>query len=83
MPNTTTYLQIFSDNEIPQPANDDIIVPFFSNVQQVQAGPNVVVETIPYYLPDMGHFDESDFGNLININEQEISDEFLNEHGFL
>ncbi|XP_040161069.1 forkhead box C1-A [Anopheles arabiensis] len=75
--------EIFSDNEIPQPANDDIIVPFFSNVQQVQAGPNVVVETIPYYLPDMGHFDESDFGNLININEQEISDEFLNEHGFL
>uniref|UniRef100_A0A182N545 Fork-head domain-containing protein n=1 Tax=Anopheles dirus TaxID=7168 RepID=A0A182N545_9DIPT len=75
--------EIFSDNEIPQPANDDIIVPFFSNVQQVQAGPNVVVETIPYYLPDMGTFDESDFGNLININEQEISDEFLNEHGFL
>ncbi|XP_049284022.1 forkhead box protein J1-A [Anopheles funestus] len=75
--------EIFSDNEIPQPANDDIIVPFFSNVQQVQAGPNVVVETIPYYLPDMGNFDESDFGNLININEQEISDEFLNEHGFL
>ncbi|XP_058118288.1 forkhead box protein C2-B [Anopheles ziemanni] len=75
--------EIFSDNEIPQPANDDIIVPFFSNVQQVQTGPNVVVETIPYYLPDMGNFDESDFGNLININEQEISDEFLNEHGFL
>uniref|UniRef100_A0A182QLG9 Fork-head domain-containing protein n=1 Tax=Anopheles farauti TaxID=69004 RepID=A0A182QLG9_9DIPT len=75
--------EIFSDNEIPQPANDDIIVPFFSNVQQVQAGPNVVVETIPYYLPDMGNFDESDFGNLININEQEISDEFLTEHGFL
>ncbi|XP_053670562.1 uncharacterized protein LOC128720889 [Anopheles nili] len=75
--------EIFSDNEIPQPANDDIIVPFFSNVHQVQTGPNVVVETIPYYLPDMGNFDESDFGNLININEQEISDEFLNEHGFL
>uniref|UniRef100_A0AAG5CT43 Fork-head domain-containing protein n=1 Tax=Anopheles atroparvus TaxID=41427 RepID=A0AAG5CT43_ANOAO len=75
--------EIFSDNEIPQPANDDIIVPFFSNVQQVQTGPNVVVETIPYYLPDMGSFDENDFGNLININEQEISDEFLNEHGFL
>ncbi|XP_050083084.1 uncharacterized protein LOC126569786 [Anopheles aquasalis] len=75
--------EIFSDNEIPQPANDDIIVPFFSNVQQVHSGPNVVVETIPYYLPDMGNFDESDFGNLINLNEQEISDEFLNEHGFL
>ncbi|XP_052890304.1 forkhead box C1-A [Anopheles moucheti] len=81
--NTLNVDEIFSDNEIPQPANDDIIVPFFSNVQQVQAGPNVVVETIPYYLPDMGNFDESDFGNLININEQEISDEFLNEHGFL
>uniref|UniRef100_A0A182FSF7 Uncharacterized protein n=1 Tax=Anopheles albimanus TaxID=7167 RepID=A0A182FSF7_ANOAL len=75
--------EIFSDNEIPQPANDDIIVPFFTNVQQVHSGPNVVVETIPYYLPDMGNFDESDFGNLINLNEQEISDEFLNEHGFL
>ncbi|XP_035902363.1 forkhead box protein A2-B isoform X2 [Anopheles stephensi] len=74
---------IFNNLNVDEPANDDIIVPFFSNVQQVQAGPNVVVETIPYYLPDMGHFDESDFGNLININEQEISDEFLNEHGFL
>ncbi|EAT48973.1 AAEL000041-PA [Aedes aegypti] len=77
--------EIFSDNEIPQPANDDIVVPFFgTNGQQtVQTGPNVIVETIPYFLPDMGNFDEQDFGNLININEQEISDEFLNEHGFL
>ncbi|XP_052869321.1 fork head domain-containing protein FD4 [Anopheles cruzii] len=81
--NNLTVDEIFSDNEIPQPANDDIIVPFFTNVQQVQAGPNVVVETIPYYLPDMGNFDESDFSNLININDNEISDEFLNEHGFL
>ncbi|XP_001867244.2 forkhead box protein A1-B [Culex quinquefasciatus] len=77
--------EIFSDNEIPQPANDDIIVPFFgtSGQQSIQTGPNVIVETIPYFLPDMGTFDEQDFGNLININEQEISDEFLNEHGFL
>ncbi|XP_058823635.1 hepatocyte nuclear factor 3-beta [Topomyia yanbarensis] len=77
--------EIFSGNEIPQPANDDIIVPFFgTNGQQtIQTGPNVIVETIPYFLPDMGNFDEQDFGNLININEQEISDEFLNEHGFL
>ncbi|XP_053693675.1 forkhead box protein J3 [Sabethes cyaneus] len=77
--------EIFSGNEIPQPANDDIIVPFFgTNGQQAaQNGPNVIVETIPYFLPDMGNFDEQDFGNLININEQEISDEFLNEHGFL
>ncbi|XP_058060440.1 uncharacterized protein LOC131211104 [Anopheles bellator] len=81
--NNLSVDEIFSDNEIPQPANDDIIVPFFTNVQQVQAGPNVVVETIPYYLPDMGNFDESDFSNLININDNEISDEFLNEHGFL
>ncbi|XP_055638212.1 uncharacterized protein LOC129776533 [Toxorhynchites rutilus septentrionalis] len=77
--------EIFSDNEIPQPANDDIIVPFFSNNghQTIHTGPNVIVETIPYFLPDMVNFDEQDFGNLININEQEISDEFLNEHGFL
>ncbi|XP_055547827.1 forkhead box protein J3 [Wyeomyia smithii] len=77
--------EIFSGSEIPQPANDDIIVPFFgtSAQQAAQTGPNVIVETIPYFLPDMGNFDEQDFGNLININEQEISDEFLNEHGFL
>ncbi|XP_062564899.1 forkhead box protein J3 [Armigeres subalbatus] len=77
--------EIFSDNEIPQPANDDIVVPFFGTNGQpmVQTGPNVIVETIPYFLPDMGNFDEQDFGNLINMNEQEISDEFLNEHGFL
>ncbi|XP_058450304.1 forkhead box protein I1 [Malaya genurostris] len=77
--------EIFSGNEIPQPANDDIIVPFFGNngQQTIQTGPNVIVETIPYFLPDMVSFDDQDFGNLININEQEISDEFLNEHGFL
>ncbi|XP_055608600.1 forkhead box protein N2 [Uranotaenia lowii] len=80
-----TVDEIFSGNEIPQPANDDIVVPFFgtSGIQTVQTGPNVIVETIPYFLPEMENFDEQDFGNLININEQEISDEFLNEHGFL
>ena len=72
--------EIFTSNEIPQPMNDDIIVPFLYDQPQ-QTGPNVIVETIPYLLPDtLGTFDENDFNTLINMNDQEISDEFLNEH---
>uniref|UniRef100_A0A336MVV8 CSON004906 protein n=1 Tax=Culicoides sonorensis TaxID=179676 RepID=A0A336MVV8_CULSO len=83
--------EIYFADEIPQSITDDIIlsststtntistVTTTSSTSSVQVpvisdGPSVIVE----YLPTMDTFDENELNGLINLNEQELIDRFLN-----
>lgn len=72
--------EIFFADEIPQCITDDIVLSsscsstIVSSAPVVSDGPSVIVE----YLPTMDTFDENELNGLINLNEQELIDRFLN-----
>lgn len=68
--------EIFFADEIPQCITDDIVLSSSSNstMTPISDGPSVIVE----YLPTMDTFDENELNGLINLNEQELIDRFLN-----
>lgn len=88
---TTQIGEIFFAHQIPQCNNNDIIVPFLSDAAASvgtecpptiitttsHAGPNVIVEPVPCYLPTMDTFDENELNGLIDLNEQELIDHLL------
>lgn len=65
--------EIYFADEIPQCITDDIVLSSTTNAVQ-ENGPSVIVE----YLPTMDTFDENELNGLINLNEQELIDRFLN-----
>lgn len=71
--------EIYFADEIPQCITDDIVLSSSSSTTVssgpiVSDGPSVIVE----YLPTMDTFDENELNGLINLNEQELIDRFLN-----
>lgn len=72
--------EIYFADEIPQCITDDIVLSSSSNTivssvpMTTESGPSVIVE----YLPTMDTFDENELNGLINLNEQELIDRFLN-----
>lgn len=88
---TLQQSEIYFADEIPQCVTDDIVVPFLSNsniinnvtietttIPSISEGPNVIVEPVPCFLPTMDTFDENELNGLIDLNEQELIDRFLN-----
>lgn len=87
--NSSMEGEIFFADEIP--THDDIVVPFFNVVTSeaalndgcsaaaVNITPNVIVEPVNCYLPTMDTFDENELNGLIDLNEQELIDRFLND----
>lgn len=69
--------EIYFADEIPQCITDDIVLSSSSSTNSNPIGvdgPSVIVE----YLPTMDTFDENELNGLINLNEQELIERFLN-----
>lgn len=72
-----TSNEIFFADEIPQCITDDVVLSSSSSTSSNPIGadgPSVIVE----YLPTMDTFDENELNGLINLNEQELIERFLN-----